>query len=352
MKLFKMTLLASMISTPTLADETIDKTWEIGVFGDYIKSSTHKETDLQWQQMEAGKSLGIDLQKEINEYWSMRLELARTRYDINDGTDKKYGDRYGIDALYHLDDSDFYLFTGVKRFHNAESYNAVNIGTGYNYQLTERATLYSEAVVYRDVDYGYTDQGFKLGFKYAFGEVKKTPTVTREVTPVIEPTPVQTQVNNDTDNDGVINKYDRCTNTPADVKVDSRGCTLFSEETVSIKLNVNFATNSDALDPTEMVDIQRLADFMKEYEDTNVMIEGHSSATGSADYNLALSQKRADAVKSALINEFSIDERRLSTKGFGEEQLLAKGNTPEDHLMNRRVIAKIEKTIEKAVTTK
>ena len=86
MKTFNMTLIAALISSP-LAAETIDKTWELGVFSDYIKSDTNKEHNTDWQQIESGKSLGIDLQKIINERWDIRLELAKTRYDIENGND-------------------------------------------------------------------------------------------------------------------------------------------------------------------------------------------------------------------------------------------------------------------------
>lgn len=356
MKTFKLSILAALISAPLAAEETIDKTWELGIFGDYVKSSTAKETDAEWSQMEAGKSLGIDLVKEINNYWSMRLEAARTRYDINDGTDKAYGYRYGIDAIYNLEDSDAYLFTGVKRFNNAKSYNAVNVGAGYNFEISERSSLYTEAAIYRDVNYGYTDQGFKLGYKYAFGEVRKAPiSINEEPSPVVVNNvvaPVIVQEDTDKDNDGIPNIDDRCMDTPSGVKVDSRGCTLYDEESVSIKLNVKFANNSAELNKAEMLDIQRLADFMKEYEDTNVVIEGHSSAVGNADYNLMLSQKRADAVKMALVDEYDIDANRLTAKGFGEERLLSEGNTAKDHLINRRVVAQIEKTVKTPVEAK
>ncbi|MFT6692201.1 MAG: OOP family OmpA-OmpF porin, partial [Colwellia sp.] len=108
MKAFKISLLAALISSP-LAAETIDKTWELGVFGDYIKSSTNKEARIDWDQIEAGKSIGIDLQKIINDYWNVRVEIARTRYDVNNGTDKDYGIRGGVDAIYKLEDSDLYM---------------------------------------------------------------------------------------------------------------------------------------------------------------------------------------------------------------------------------------------------
>ncbi|HBY88384.1 MAG TPA: flagellar motor protein MotB, partial [Colwellia sp.] len=138
-----------------------------------------------------------------------------------------------------------------------------------------------------------------------------------------------------------------CKNTPANVKVDSSGCPLFLDTAVDVDLNVAFENNSSQIKAETMNDIQRLADFMKEYKNTSVVIEGHSSAAGSAKYNLALSQKRADAVKSLLINKFDIEESRLSAKGFGETQLISKGNTAADHELNRRVMAKIEATVKK-----
>jgi OOP family OmpA-OmpF porin len=356
MKTFNMTLIAALISSP-LAAETIDKTWELGVFSDYIKSDTNKENNIDWQRIEAGKSLGIDLQKIINERWDIRLELAKTRYDIENGNDKDYGTRAGIDAIYKVEDSSFYLFTGVKRFNNVRSYNAANVGAGYSLQINDRFSLYSEAAVYRDLDYGQTDQGIKLGVKYTFGDVKKSPVVNKAVVnkPVMETmkstTPVVKKVMMaDTDSDGVSDNNDRCANTPANVKVDSQGCTLYSEKSVEIKLNVIFENNSSLVKPAMIDDVQRLADFMKEYQNTSVVIEGHSSATGSEKYNLMLSQKRADTIKNLLINKFSIDASRLSAKGFGETQLIAQGTSLADNSVNRRVVAKIETVVKKVIT--
>ncbi|MFT6208186.1 MAG: OOP family OmpA-OmpF porin [Colwellia sp.] len=356
MKTFNMTLIAALISSP-LAAETIDKAWELGVFSDYIKSDTNKEHNTDWQQIESGKSLGIDLQKIINERWDIRLELAKTRYDIENGNDKDYGTRAGIDAIYKVEDSSFYLFTGVKRFNNVRSYNAANVGAGYNLQINDRFSLYSEAAVYRDLDYGQTDQGIKLGVKYTFGDVKKSPVVNKAVVnkPVMETmkstTPVVKKVMMaDTDSDGVSDNNDRCANTPANVKVDSQGCTLYSEKSVEIKLNVIFENNSSLVKPAMIDDVQRLADFMKEYQNTSVVIEGHSSAKGSEKYNLMLSQKRADTIKNLLINKFSIDASRLSAKGFGETQLIAQGTSLADNSVNRRVVAKIETVVKKVIT--
>lgn len=348
MKTFKITLLAALISAP-LAAENIDKTWQIGVFGEYIKSSTAKETRLDWDQTEAGRGLGIDLQKTIDEQWNARFELAKTRYDINNGNDTDYGTRFGLDAIYKIEDSGLYLFTGVKRFNNVKSYNAVNVGAGYNYQLNDSYSFYSEAVVYRDVNNGYTDQGIKFGLKYTFGDVKKTAVTKKLVEQGAITKTVQTVIIIDTDKDGISDKNDNCNDTPANVKVDSRGCALFSEKVVEMNLIVPFEKNSAQLKAAVMDDIEHLADFMKEYKNTSVVIEGHSSALGSAKYNLTLSQKRANVVTQILINKFNIEATRLSAKGFGETQLVSKGNTKTDHKMSRRVVAKIEVTVKNVI---
>jgi len=351
MKTFKITLLAALISSP-LAAETIDKTWELGVFGEYIKSSTNKDDQADWAQIEAGKGIGIDLQKVIDEKWNARFELAKTRYDVLNGTDKDYGTRVGLDAIYKVEDSNIYLFTGVKHFNNLKSYNAVNVGAGVAYQVNDRYSVYSEAVVYRDIDYGYTDQGIKIGLKYAFGDVKET---------AVDSAPVQQQekviaavapvaIIADSDNDGVNDENDNCKSTPVNIEVDSNGCALFTEKVVEIDLNVQFENNSAKLKAAAINDIQRVADFMNLYKGTSAVIEGHSSAVGSAKYNLSLSQKRADAVKMELINKFNVTASRLSSKGFGETQLLSTGNTKADHEANRRVVAKIEATVKEVKT--
>ena len=75
MKTFNITLLAALISSP-LAAENIDETWKVGVFGDYIKSSTSKENNIDWQQIEAGKGIGIDLQKIINDQWLSLIHIS------------------------------------------------------------------------------------------------------------------------------------------------------------------------------------------------------------------------------------------------------------------------------------
>ena len=146
MKNFNLVLLALIISSSISAEE-IDKSWEIGIFGDYIKSSTAKESLQDWQQIEAGKSLGLDLHKIINERWNIRLELAASRYEIGNGTNTDSGSRVGLDAIYKFESTGLYAFVGGKRVNNTKSYNVINLGASYNFQINERWSAYSKGAV-------------------------------------------------------------------------------------------------------------------------------------------------------------------------------------------------------------
>jgi outer membrane protein OmpA-like peptidoglycan-associated protein len=65
------------------------------------------------------------------------------------------------------------------------------------------------------------------------------------------------------------------------------------------------------------------------------LVVGHTDAKGSREFNLKLSQQRADSIREALINPFGIDRRRIEAIGLGEEQLLDRANP--DAARNRRV---------------
>ena len=82
---------------------------------------------------------------------------------------------------------------------------------------------------------------------------------------------------------------------------------------------------------------------MKENTDATVVLEGHASAVGDAEYNMTLSKKRADDVADELIKD-GISEDRISTVGYGEERLKNEANTLEAHAENRRVEAQLTST--------
>jgi OOP family OmpA-OmpF porin len=145
----------------------------------------------------------------------------------------------------------------------------------------------------------------------------------------------------DSDNDGVLDNQDRCPNSSSVYMVDETGCTLSVTETISMRLNLLFALNSSQLTSTDKLEVMKLASFMQTYPDTSVVIEGHTDARGSDEYNQWLSQQRAAVVGKLLINQHNIAPERIETKGFGETQLFVDATTEAQHALNRRTIAEI-----------
>lgn len=151
----------------------------------------------------------------------------------------------------------------------------------------------------------------------------------------------------DDDGDSVPNYKDQCPATPAGAEVDDKGCRKLLKETVRISLDIKFPSNSSMIDPKYTIQIKKVADFMRRFPDTKVVIEGHTDSTGSASYNKWLSQRRADAVAQWLVNKFGIDAKRVSAIGYGEERPIADNNTAEGRAKNRRVVAAISATVTK-----
>ncbi|MGH7084580.1 MAG: OmpA family protein, partial [Acetobacteraceae bacterium] len=107
----------------------------------------------------------------------------------------------------------------------------------------------------------------------------------------------------------------------------------------SVNLNVEFATDSATLTPSARQTLDALGEALSSQQLAayRFRIEGHTDTVGSAPYNLALSQRRADAVAAYLERKFGIPSGRLETLGMGENGLLVPtpANTPEPK--NRRV---------------
>ncbi len=97
-----------------------------------------------------------------------------------------------------------------------------------------------------------------------------------------------------------------------------------------------FDVNKATIKPESMGVINKIVKLMKEHPDLKFRIEGHTDSDGDEDFNQKLSEKRAEAVKNALVNA-GIDSSRLETKGFGESKPVADNSTPEGKANNRRV---------------
>ena len=82
--------------------------------------------------------------------------------------------------------------------------------------------------------------------------------------------------------------------------------------------------------------VNKLATFLNEYETRNVLIEGHTDSIGTQEYNIDLSRRRAEAVRSALM-EKGIARDRAITKGYGKSYPVASNETEAGRQQNRRV---------------
>ena len=97
-----------------------------------------------------------------------------------------------------------------------------------------------------------------------------------------------------------------------------------------------FESGSDVLTSNSAERLDELADLFIDHPDITVEIEGHTDATGSAELNLSLSQKRASAVKRALVDR-GVQADRLIAYGYGEGVPLASNATAEGRARNRRI---------------
>jgi OOP family OmpA-OmpF porin len=133
----------------------------------------------------------------------------------------------------------------------------------------------------------------------------------------------------DRDRDGVPDDVDQCPNTPCDFSVDDKGCP------VKANLMIHFATDKAEITPESRPLVKKFAEFLIRNKGSLVHIIGHTDWRGSDQYNMALSKRRAKAVRDALI-EYGVSASRLSTEGRGEREPIASNKTPEGMALNRR----------------
>ena len=256
-----------------------------------------------------------------------------------------------------------------------------DLGVGAKYLISSKWDAFAELRGLRDFGNNDNHYGILFGAVYKFG--KTEPKAQPQPVAVIDSdndgvadtkdfcpnTPANVKVDDrgcpvDSDNDGVPDYKDKCPNTPANVKVDDRGCPVDSDNDgvpdyldkcpntpkdfkvdkngcpVTFNFEIQFDTDSAEIKPEYMERIQRFAEFLKQHPEVKAEIQGYTDNRGNPEYNKKLSEKRAKAVYEALIN-LGVSKDQLSYKGYGAENPVASNETEEGRAKNRRVVAKL-----------
>lgn len=325
----------------------------------------------------------LGLGMNLGERWG--LELMASQFDTEQsetGADID-GEQYRLDALYHLADRNQrarpYFAFGVgdqelsgPTLARAQNDTLINAGVGVKYQLSKRWLWRTDMRLFNNLDAEHTDFAISTGLSFLFGYDDRP---ARSTAP--EPATTTPQ---DSDNDGVVDNRDQCPDTPEGVRVDARGCALDSDrdgvpdhrdncpntarqyrvddqgcpveltESVSIEMQVQFETNSAEVREQFMPEVQQVADFMRQFDQTRVTVEGHTDSSGAAAYNQQLSQRRAEAVREVLIERFGLPANRVEAVGYGEERPIADNDTASGREQNRRVVAEISADVTRTET--
>ncbi len=105
---------------------------------------------------------------------------------------------------------------------------------------------------------------------------------------------------------------------------------------ITFNSGLQFNLNSYDLESATKSNLDDLAKTLKKYDDTNILIEGHTDSSGEDAYNLTLSDRRADAVEDYLKLK-GVKAGRIDTEGYGETQPLETNDTEAGRARNRRV---------------
>lgn len=150
----------------------------------------------------------------------------------------------------------------------------------------------------------------------------------------------------DDDSDGVVNELDMCPSTPDGYQVDDKGCS------VKLNLQVLFENDSSVVMLHSLDRVERFKQFLLDHPHYNTVITGHTSKTKTSKkkYNIELSLKRAEAIKTLLVNG-GVDSARIQTVGKGYDEPIATNDTFDGQAQNRRIEAEIIDTLKSTLST-
>jgi OmpA-OmpF porin, OOP family len=283
-------------------------------------------------------------------------EISSFDLDAEDSLGSKFDiDNWKVDLLYDVYEKSSriqpFVIAGVGNTNfSGENDMVFDVGAGIKVDVIDNLEW---RTAIRKFEYlgrssGELDWGIDSTLVFYFGgQDSSRPSVPIATTPRQPSDQPQAPVEDpDSDLDGVPDSRDNCPDTPRTYAVDNNGCPIAVEEVARVELLVNFDFDRSEVKPQYFSEIQEVADFIEDYPDLVVELEGHTDATGTNEYNQGLSERRANAVRDVLIDRFDVQASRVSAAGFGETQPVATNETSAGRAENRRVITVIIRTVQ------
>jgi OmpA-OmpF porin, OOP family len=297
---------------------------------------------------------GIAIGRHFSEAVSLELAITRGRYDLAEPDDLDLTS-YSIDALHIFARESVvspFISIGVGAVDtdpdNAESHvhPMGQAGLGLMIQAGEKndgALKFSFRPEVKarwslprnnDPQDKYLDYVAMLGFQFAFGDPRPAPVAEAPApAPAPPPQPAAPPPPSDSDGDGVFDDRDQCPDTPRGVAVDAVGCPRRGSATLQ---GVTFEFNSANLTVGSRPVLDQVAADLRKYPKLRVELQGHTDSAGADQYNLQLSDKRANTVRQYLIDQ-GVSDSQLLARGYGETRPIADNGTDAGRAQNRRV---------------
>jgi OmpA-OmpF porin, OOP family len=327
-------------------DQSIDISTSLGWLA--LDKETNNHNGLAW-----GFGLGLNFSEKLG---------AEFAFQSVDSEYKGYDSQiflYRLDCIYHLTgrlperiipyavaglgmatfNNDYPMFEKNNDF-------LFNTGVGLKYFLTKNIALRGDVRYILDMTGSDSSNNFlyTAGINLRLGWTEEEPQSVVPVVPVVrEVCPSAPQgcleedwCKRDADSDGVVDCLDKCPGTPAGTKVEANGCPPAAEQGAIIFRNILFNFNKADLKPDSFSVLDQVIEYLKANPGISMEIQGHTDNIGSQGYNLNLSRRRAESVRTYLV-EKGIPPERLEVKGFGLSKPTAPNDTGENRARNRRV---------------
>jgi OOP family OmpA-OmpF porin len=232
----------------------------------------------------------------------------------------------GVPTSYAKAANDKVMFNQTPIAYTPQDYH--NIFTAYGLQLTpEDAATLAGVVTYCKVSDGKITFG---NISTAYDSKELSTILAAYSLPMVETVVVVETDCVDSDGDGVCDEIDVCPGTPKGVQVDERGCWTLEQTYL-------FDFDKSEVKPVFYPMLDHIAKIMKDNPKMTIQLEGHTDSVGTDKYNQGLSERRANAVKKALIERTMADAERLKAIGYGESKPIMTNKTKEGRAKNRRV---------------